>query len=113
MPMVVFRHQGLVNSAAFSPDGRRVVTVSSDHTARVWDVLLDCCASQPEADRLASLAETLSGSAVSETGALYPVEYDRREKLVELARSAKPNAPRLSLDWMIRDLARRFQIIGQ
>jgi WD40 repeat protein len=30
-------HQDEVNSAAFSPDGRRVVTASKDHAARVWD----------------------------------------------------------------------------
>jgi WD40 repeat protein len=30
-------HQGRVNSAAFSPDGTRVITGSDDHTARVWD----------------------------------------------------------------------------
>jgi WD40 repeat protein len=30
-------HGGLVNSAAFSPDGQRVVTASEDHTARVWE----------------------------------------------------------------------------
>jgi WD40 repeat protein len=31
------RHRGRVKQAAFSPDGRRVVTVSHDGTARLWD----------------------------------------------------------------------------
>jgi WD40 repeat protein len=29
-------HQGFVQSAGFSPDGTRVVTASTDMTARVW-----------------------------------------------------------------------------
>ncbi len=33
-----FRHPANVGSAAFSPDGRRVVTASDDNSARVWDV---------------------------------------------------------------------------
>jgi WD40 repeat protein len=31
------QHQEAVNSAAFSPDGRRVVTASEDRTAQVWE----------------------------------------------------------------------------
>ena len=31
-------HDGFVSSAAFSPDGARVVTASDDMTARVWDI---------------------------------------------------------------------------
>ena len=30
-------HDAAVNSAAFSPDGARVVTGSDDNTARIWD----------------------------------------------------------------------------
>ncbi|MEH2036760.1 WD40 repeat domain-containing protein, partial [Nostoc sp.] len=31
-------HTDTVNSASFSPDGERIVTASSDNTARVWDM---------------------------------------------------------------------------
>jgi WD40 repeat protein len=30
-------HEGSVNSANFSPDGKRIVTAGSDRIARVWD----------------------------------------------------------------------------
>ncbi len=36
--MTLIGHREAVNGAMFSPDGRRVVTASSDGTARVWDV---------------------------------------------------------------------------
>src|SRR5262249_18433267 len=31
-------HEGYVTSAAFSPDGKRIVTASVDKTARLWEV---------------------------------------------------------------------------
>ena len=31
-------HTGLVSSVAFSPDGRRLISGSRDHTVKVWDV---------------------------------------------------------------------------
>ena len=31
------QHEAKVKAAQFSPDGRRVVTASSDYTARLWD----------------------------------------------------------------------------
>ena len=35
---VLRSHEGDIYAAAFSPDGRRIVTASKDGTARVWDV---------------------------------------------------------------------------
>jgi WD40 repeat protein len=38
-PLVVLHgHEGPVASAAFSPDGAKVVTASDDRTARIWRV---------------------------------------------------------------------------
>ena len=39
-----------MNSAAFSPDGERIVTASNDFTARIWDIF-------PDAQVLASRAK--------------------------------------------------------
>ena len=37
VPIVLSGHTGSVNSVAFSPDSKHVVTASSDHTARSWN----------------------------------------------------------------------------
>ena len=38
-PVVLRGHEGRVSSAAFSPDGTRIVTASGDNTARVWPLV--------------------------------------------------------------------------
>ena len=45
-------HEGYVTSVAWRRDGRRLVTASTDGTARVWDVSVD---ERPLADIAASL----------------------------------------------------------
>lgn len=79
----------------------------NDKTARVWAVLLNCCASQEEADRLASLAEAVSGNEVSDAGSLKPISPDdRRAALERLVRSSGTGpAPELSVEWIIRRFA--------
>jgi hypothetical protein len=37
LEQLVLGHEDWVNSAAFSPDGKRIVTATRDKTARVWD----------------------------------------------------------------------------
>lgn len=66
------RHKGDVLSAEFSPDGRRVTTTSSYHTARVWGVGPD---ERPSGDLMA-LAELLSGQRLENTDGVFNLTAD-------------------------------------
>src|SRR5215831_10929222 len=55
---------GQVYAAAFSPDGARVVTASSDHTARVWDAHTGKPLTDPLEHR-----DSVNGAAFSPDGA--------------------------------------------
>jgi WD40 repeat protein/serine/threonine protein kinase len=60
-------HTDLVEAGAFSPDGRRIVTASLDHTARIWDAATgqQIQLLGPYADRLISVAFSPDGSRIA------------------------------------------------
>jgi len=98
------QHQGMVLAAAFSPDGHRVVTASYDGKVRVWEVLLACCRSREEADRLADLAEAVSGNVVTDEDSLTTIK--RGERLQRLDRlNGRTQDERLILERIRRAFA--------
>ena len=41
--MTLLGHSGQIESTAYSPDGRRILTGSKDNTAKVWDAKTGTC----------------------------------------------------------------------
>jgi hypothetical protein len=62
------RHEGGVNAASFSADGRRIVTASHDGTARIWAASVELKGELPK--WLIELAEVLGGQRFTEEGRL-------------------------------------------
>jgi WD40 repeat protein len=96
-------------TAQFSPDGRRVLIASegimaSEGSVLVLPVMVACCASQQEADRLAGLAEAVSGSEVSDTGSLTFIDGSPRLQKLLRESGIRPE-PQLTVDWLIRSFA--------
>ena len=61
LPLVpALEHQARVVSAAFSPDGTRVVTASSDGTARVWDAASGTPVTRPLVHQAAVMSAAFS-----------------------------------------------------
>jgi WD40 repeat protein len=56
-------HDGRVTSAAFSPEGSRIVTASADKTARIWDIRLQTMSAN---DLLGEVCRRLSGKFTRE-----------------------------------------------
>jgi type II secretory pathway pseudopilin PulG len=97
---VALHHEGAVSSAAFSPDGRWVVTASWDKTARVWETLIG---SREDSPLLAEIAEVISGYEVTESGTLQPAQNSvaRLYRLHEIADRAELGGPTVAsfLKW--------------
>jgi WD40 repeat protein len=66
------KHDGVVYSAQFSPNGQRVVTASHDKTARVWDAATGKALSEPMKH------DNLVNAAQSKQAASYAVKIDMR-----------------------------------
>ncbi len=74
-------HTGAVTSAAFSPDGRYVVTASLDNSARIWEV-----ASGREVQRLTGHSDAVVSAAFSPDGRLVVTgSWDRTARIWEAA----------------------------
>jgi WD40 repeat protein len=83
-------HAGWVTTAAFSPDGARIVTASDDHTARVWDA-----ATGQEGTSLPGHAGSVTSAAFPSGRVPPPSTTTRRGCEAAAFGSTKKNA----LDW--------------
>jgi WD40 repeat protein len=83
------RHDGIVMSAAFSPDGRLVVTASRDGTARVWDA----ASGAPIGAPLRHDGEVWSAFFSPDGTSVVSVSSDRTARVWDTARGAPIGAP--------------------
>jgi hypothetical protein len=100
-----FRHNKGVLDAAFSPDGRRVVTTSLDGTAQLWGIpTLDWAT-----DEIEALAQFLAGGKVGQSGTVEPLDSQQLDAVWErVSRRLHGNARTSSEDlvrWHRRRLA--------
>jgi tetratricopeptide (TPR) repeat protein len=85
-----------VNTAQFSPDGKRIVTAADDGTARIWDIA-------PSAENqpawLPQLAEAISGLTINKQGLLEPTRLNCAEIINQLRQEL--NREPTNDDWVV------------
>ncbi|HUD49225.1 MAG TPA: protein kinase [Candidatus Baltobacteraceae bacterium] len=86
----------VVNSAQFSPDGKRIVTAADDGTARVWDV---APSQETRPAWLPQLAEAISGQTLNKQGLLEPTRLDCADVLSRLRQELNGETNRD--DWVV------------
>jgi tetratricopeptide (TPR) repeat protein len=79
-------HEGAVNSAAFSPDGRRIVTASADRSARLWDAETG----KPMGEPLKGHEDAVLSAAFSPDGQRIVTASDDRSARLWDAETGKP-----------------------
>lgn len=81
------RHQDKVWHAEFSPDGRQILTASSDGSARLWPLTpIDW----PVTD-LQLLAQTLAGRQIDQTGSFSPLAPKTLNENLRQLQAKHPN----------------------
>jgi WD40 repeat protein len=90
-------HEGNVLSAAFSPDGKRIVTASADNTARLWDAETGHPISEPlkgHADAVLSAAFSPDGKRIVTASADKTVRlweiFANTQELMSCAKAVTP-----------------------
>ena len=76
-------HDGAVFSAAFSPDGARIVTASADGTARIWDAATGSPVGEPLRQR-----DAVFSAAFSPDGARIVTAWRTRPRVFGIQRQA-------------------------
>ena len=78
------QHQGSIVGLAFSPDGKTVLTGSSDNTARLWRVPV----LEGSVDRIVLRIDVITGEVLEPSGSVHGMEpatwLRRRRQLEEL-----------------------------
>ena len=83
---LVLDHEASVLSAAFSPDGKRIVTASEDKTARVWDA----ASGQPIGEPLKGHEDGVTSAAFSPDGKrIVTASWDKTARIWDAA-TGKP-----------------------
>ena len=90
MGALLARALGNVRTAAFSPDGTRIVTASTDATARLWDAQTG----RPIGEPLVGHTDRLSSAAFSPDGKrVLTASWDKTMRLWDAETGRPPGAP--------------------
>jgi hypothetical protein len=110
---MVLRHEDLVETASFSPDGQRIVTASDDNTARIWDARVPDIDVQIRWARAAQF-DPLSSSERYQLGLpdrtdehRWPVEKSKCEESAAAPYDPDRRAPGVMLEALAADVAMR------